>query len=126
MINIDGSGLLDIRFNAEDECPDIFEKCCQQDFVDLMGYQPPDHGPVEAVCGRKGNDGIGFRITNQHDNEADFGEFPWMAAILKGEYIGDELLSIFQCGGSLIHPSVVLTGAFCAFTFEKALNTFSS
>merc|ERR1712080_70918 len=43
------------------------------------------------------------------DNVAQFGRYPWMAAILKKE--GD--LNIYQCGGSLIHPQVILTVAHC-------------
>lgn len=36
--------------------------------------------------------------------------FSWMVAILKEELAAEQVLNVYQCGGSLIHPSVVLTG----------------
>jgi plasma kallikrein len=33
-----------------------------------------------------------------------------MVAILKEELAADQVLNVYQCGGSLIHPSIVLTG----------------
>lgn len=34
------------------------------------------------------------------------GEFPWMVAIIKVEPSLQDVLNVYQCGGSLIHPSV--------------------
>lgn len=38
-------------------------------------------------------------------NEARFGEYPWMLGIIHD--------NSYKCGGSLIHPQVVLTAAHC-------------
>ncbi|XP_052873055.1 phenoloxidase-activating factor 2-like [Anopheles cruzii] len=80
---------------------------------------PPSDGsggpaPRELHCGRRNVDGIGFRITGSKDNEAEYGEFPWMMAILKSEEVLGQLReNVYACGGSLIHEQVVLTGAHC-------------
>lgn len=48
-----------------------------------------------------------FRISGKGDNEAHFGEFPWMVALLEQT----NGRNIFLGGGSLIHFRVVLTAA---------------
>lgn len=40
--------------------------------------------PAQQKCGYRNSEGVGFRITGNNDNEAEYGEFPWMVAILKG------------------------------------------
>lgn len=78
-------------------------------------YPHPTPPPQVQVCGQRNPEGIGFRITGGEDGEAQFGEFPWMVAILQEERIDGQAkpLNLYQCGGALITPIVVLTGAHC-------------
>lgn len=68
-----------------------------------------------SYCGIRNNNGVDFKITGNKDNEAEYGEFPWMVAILNKSYNPDGNENLAVCGGSLISPSVVLTGAHCVY-----------
>lgn len=68
--------MLDIRFgdengqNEEHPCQGTFETCCS-----LRSEQPniPDI-PIVDGCGYRNIDGVGFRITGDKNNEAQFGK----------------------------------------------------
>lgn len=66
-----------------------------------------------SFCGIRNPNGIDFKITGARDNEAEYGEFPWMVAIVNRNYMAMGLESPLICGGSLITPNIVLTGAHC-------------
>ncbi|CAG4959228.1 unnamed protein product [Colias eurytheme] len=79
-------------------------KCCPVDQV-LEKPKPKVIFPPNPSCGWSNPGASVFR--KKDVDHADFGEFPWMIALLntngdKSEYFG---------GGSLIHPSVVITAA---------------
>lgn len=65
---------------------------------------------LDRICGYNLKGSVSLRKLKGAWNSADFGEFPWTAAIL-GKTGDDE---IHICDGSLIHPQVILTTASCA------------
>lgn len=60
----------------------------------------------EIKCGYRNSDDAVGREEKQIENKALFGEFPWMVAVFDAK-------KRYKCGGSLIHPSVVITAAQC-------------
>lgn len=114
-IKVDGKDLIDIRFSPENECESYFVTCCDLGNVEKTVTStvtlPPPLG-----CGYRNVDGVRMRITGDEDHESQFGEFPWMVAILKTEE--ETSNKFYACGGSLIHAYVVLTGKYLRFTQE--------
>ena len=90
-INDDGSDLLgrlltlievllkrlfsDIRFNEESPCVDYFEQCCETGDVLPPTHTTPSPIPIKRsqTCGFRNVEGVGFRITGNNDNEAEYG-----------------------------------------------------
>ncbi|XP_013139295.1 PREDICTED: serine protease 42-like [Papilio polytes] len=106
---VTGAFKLDIRFGV-DECQESVERCCK----DPKPPQPPPEPDTKNLkgCGYRNRKGIDFSITGGFGSEAQFGEFPWVVALLDsvdGRYAGV---------GALIHPQVVITGAHIASKFQ--------
>lgn len=111
------------------QCPGYLEKCCKipEDLPDTNSSPSPPPTPSpsppqpvpkpddgESHCGLRNANGVDFKITGNTDNEAEYGEFPWMIEILKNTNdVSDQQVAL--CGGSLITPTVVLTGAHCVY-----------
>ncbi|XP_063911678.1 phenoloxidase-activating factor 2-like isoform X2 [Zophobas morio] len=140
---IDYSTLIDIRLGEDSPCTEILHVCCP---IGNHGTSPmpptptgptpptpsptptpappeptPDHKPPPSrlsQCGIRNINGVGFKITGNTHNEAEYGEFPWMVAILKTNYNPSVDPVLAECGGSLIAPRVVLTGAHCVGKFN--------
>ncbi|KAL0853092.1 hypothetical protein ABMA27_012862 [Loxostege sticticalis] len=106
--SVTGWGELDIRF-GEDKCQVTVEVCCTEpkEEEDVV-TEPP---PVEVKgCGYRNRKGLDFTISGGSGNEALFGEFPWVIALIdiNGSYAGV---------GVLIHPQVVMTTAHVAYKY---------
>jgi plasma kallikrein len=118
-------GEIDVRYNPE-SCQDVLDVCCpsttgggiapaQEQKVTPPPITNPNAPPPATTatrCGIRNVNGIDFTLVGNNNNEAGFAEFPWMVALLVSDR---ECL----CGGSLIHPRVVLTGAHCVFNISQ-------
>lgn len=106
-----GWGELDIRFGEKENCQESVERCCKNPLP-----QPPPE-PVTPDpktlkgCGYRNPKGLDFTIKGGFGNEAQFGEFPWVIALLDAKDLG------YVGVGVLIHPQVVMTGAHVAYKY---------
>lgn len=115
----DGYGVIDIRI--DDGPCDYLSVCCNVPDKVTEPITPPPNVNKPKGCGVRNPDGVGFRIKGDKDNEAQFGEFPWMVAVLREEAVeaNPQKLLVYQCGASLIHPQAVLTSAHCVAGKDK-------
>ena len=104
---------------------DLSSEESEEEFNDVVVVEAytNEPEPFKSRCGRRNSFGLGVRIQNYQDDEAQFGEWPHMCAILRREVISgggdgysqqqdaEEEVMVFQAGASLIASGVVLTGA---------------
>jgi len=103
---IHGFGLIDLRSSV---CDHYLDVCCatNQTRSNSVTPRPSVTTPAATGCGIRNVGGIDFKLVNDTDNEAGFGEFPWTVALLHASNF------TYFCSGSLIHPRVVLTALHC-------------
>ncbi|XP_050559829.1 phenoloxidase-activating factor 2-like isoform X1 [Spodoptera frugiperda] len=115
--SVTGWGTLDIRFGEDNDidrqCQESVEVCCTipKDTSEQPKPKPkPKPEPNQAKgCGYRNPNGVGgITVTGGGGAESQFGEFPWVVAIL------DRYNSSYGGVGVLIHPQVVMTGAHIA------------
>ncbi|KRF77842.1 phenoloxidase-activating factor 2 isoform X2 [Drosophila virilis] len=106
IINNHGAYSIQFRSARNEELCSYNEVCCH--IADKILSRPQDVQPNKmADCGVRHENGVQLTIEDPRHNEANFGEFPWMVAIL----VNEDPLLIYIGGGSLIAPNVVLTAA---------------
>jgi plasma kallikrein len=119
-INTDGSLLLDERFDGDstdlpETCPPLQQCCKRAEVVDPKHVQDlcGSHFKTPTKCGVRNPKGLGGVVNSMQNRSlyAQYAEFPWMMAVLVESSVGEHVVPFYQCGGSLIHPRVVLTAA---------------
>ncbi|KAK8754391.1 hypothetical protein OTU49_015998, partial [Cherax quadricarinatus] len=129
-----GAGLIDVRTAKHSHIASLPDGSCSD--PDHVCCLPPEDGtfqrsnnsetittttattttpsPREEVapsCGTRNSDGVRARILGFHGGESQFGEFPWVSAVLTIEQLMGKTIRRFVGGGTLIHPRVIVTAA---------------
>ncbi|XP_021706592.1 proclotting enzyme isoform X2 [Aedes aegypti] len=108
---------------AEQHCREIADRIadCAEDTVCCLSngssdtQAPTDAGEVSIKeCGYRIETGIKFNTINRDHGESQYGEFPWVVAIMVNESANVR----FTCSGTLIDPEVVITAAECVKLFR--------
>ncbi|RXG69968.1 hypothetical protein Avbf_01912, partial [Armadillidium vulgare] len=113
-----GAGIIDVRLGPTKplkKCPTNPDQlCCLPPLPDTnetdTSSPPPTNLPLPE-CGQRNSKGIGVRVLGFKEDQTQFGEFPWVATLLKKERVMGTVHPLFLGGASLIHPRVVLTAA---------------
>ncbi|XP_013113565.1 phenoloxidase-activating factor 2 isoform X2 [Stomoxys calcitrans] len=114
-ISTTGENFIDIRIDST--CA-YNELCCDLPNKRSEPVIPPLPPVLHGGCGWRNKDGVGYRVIGDNDHESQFGEFPWMVAILRTEDAAGEIIHLYDCGGSLIAANVVLTASHCVINRE--------
>ncbi|CAH2100973.1 unnamed protein product [Euphydryas editha] len=87
-----------------------YQICCPESEINLAPSPPP---PIQKPvgCGYSNPGANVFREAASGYGYADFGDFPWMVALLKKTVSKAKFHDAYFGGGTLIDPSVVLTVA---------------
>ncbi|KAK4316475.1 hypothetical protein Pmani_012377 [Petrolisthes manimaculis] len=106
-----GAGLLpvvNVRINGL-AC-DMAEHVCCMD-VDSTALPPNEQINSISQCGVRNPDGVDANFQGFINRQSQYGEFPWMAAVVSREVDPVSQAPFYVAGGSLIHEQAVLTAA---------------